>query len=60
MDKLALGQQALLQVCWFPLSVSFFHCLILIFILKLLLPGWQTGNAWDSSKSNAHWELGEH
>jgi len=60
MDKLALGKQALLQVCWFPLSLSFLHCFILIFILKLLLPEQQTGNAWDSSKSYAQWELWEH
>lgn len=60
MDKLALGKQVSLPACWFPLSVSFLHCFILIFILKLRLPGQQTGNAWDSSKSNAQWELEEH
>jgi hypothetical protein len=34
----------------FPLSVSFLHCSILIFIYTLLLPEVQTGKSWESSK----------
>jgi hypothetical protein len=34
----------------FPLSVSFHHCSILIFIYILLLPEGQMGEAWEPSK----------
>jgi hypothetical protein len=36
MDKVALGQ-VFLQVYGFPLSVSFYHCSICIFIIILLI-----------------------
>jgi hypothetical protein len=41
---------------FFPLSVLFLECSILIFIYTLLLPEGQTGEAWEASKKQCSFE----
>jgi hypothetical protein len=48
-----------LPVLQFPLSVSFHHCSILIFIYRLLQPEGQTGAAWEHSERKSLSGIGE-
>jgi hypothetical protein len=59
-DKVALGHVSLEYFC-FPLSVSFHQRSTLIFIYMLLFQkDVQTGEAWEPSKKQCSWEIGEH
>jgi len=57
-DKVAMGQ-VLLQVFQLPLSVSFHHCSMLIFILTLLFTT-SRQSVGTLKQSNVVWDIGQH